>query len=260
MSKNGNHIETFHLRTCDCDLAGTWRPSALLEAMQETAIAHCDRLDFGRAVTDGLGVAWVLSRLKVALERVPAIGEAVSVETWPIAPRHLFYPRMFTLRDGAGGVIGHASSLWVLMDLNARRITDRPEARAAMPDNRDVPLPIPLPGTPRPLEGEPLRGELTPGCADFDINGHVNNTRYMDWCVNALGLETLKRRQLTAFEVNYEGEIRDTQPIQTELWLDGDHFCFAGSAQGRRAFAVSGALEDRGDEAVGSRGNIGVRG
>ena len=40
--------ETFTLRTRDCDLTGKWRPSAILESMQDAAGMHSMLLGCGR--------------------------------------------------------------------------------------------------------------------------------------------------------------------------------------------------------------------
>lgn len=241
-----NYIETFTLRTCDCDMRGAWRPSAILEAMQETAIAHCDKLNLGRNVTDSLGVAWVLSRSRVALERLPHIGEAVSVETYPLPLKHLFYPRMNTFRGADGEVIGHAHSLWVLIDLSTRRIVSNETIVSRLPDNSDLAAPIPGPATVRALPGEAEAHEVAPRFTDFDINGHVNNTKYLDWCLNALGLETMRAWELRQFDVNYEAEILpDAAVVRTELTRAGERFACLGSADGKRSFAVGGTLSPR---------------
>ena len=206
-----NYIETFTLRTCDCDMRGAWRPSAILEAMQETAIAHCDKLNLGRNVTDSLGVAWVLSRSRVALERLP-----------------------------------HAHSLWVLIDLSTRRIVSNETIVSRLPDNSDLAAPIPGPATVRALPGEAEAHEVAPRFTDFDINGHVNNTKYLDWCLNALGLETMRAWELRQFDVNYEAEILpDAAVVRTELTRAGERFACLGSADGKRSFAVGGTLSPR---------------
>ena len=36
------------LRTCHCDFMGQWRPSAILETMQEVAGTHSEMLGVGR--------------------------------------------------------------------------------------------------------------------------------------------------------------------------------------------------------------------
>ena len=69
MDMEKSYTETFALRTGMCDMAGRWKPAAILEAMQETATTHCNRLGLSRPVTDGLGIVWVLSRSRVALRR-----------------------------------------------------------------------------------------------------------------------------------------------------------------------------------------------
>jgi len=94
-------------------------------------------------------------------------------------------------------------------------------------------------------EGEAESRLLTPPYADFDVNGHVNNTKYMDWCCNALGHEAMASRQVAAFTVSYEGEILPGTDVRTELVRSGDQFAYCGFAGERRCFAVGGTLAPR---------------
>ena len=41
---------------------------------------------------------------------------------------------------------------------------------------------------------------------DLDMNGHVNNVRYIEWVLNSLPLEFHQTHILTALEVNYLAE------------------------------------------------------
>ena len=239
------YSETFALRTCHCDLHGDWRPSSILEFMQETAGAHCARLGAGRALTDALGVVWVLSRTRVEMRRVPRLGESVTVQTWPLAPKHLFFPRLNAFLGGDGEVLGRASSLWVLLDVAGRRIVSREAVAERLPDNRDVPVEIAMPASVRPLPGEAAEGELLPGYPDFDVNGHVNNTRCLDWCCGALDHGVMAEHRVTAFDVNYDAEILPGTQIETGLVRDGLRFSFCGQAGGRRCFGIAGTLSSR---------------
>ena len=65
------------IRAKDCDLNGTWRLSAVLEAMQEAAGDHSTLLGCGRETIVRTGIVWVLVRSEVRMDRYPAIGEKV---------------------------------------------------------------------------------------------------------------------------------------------------------------------------------------
>ena len=239
-----SYAETFALRTSMCDMSGQWRPSAILEAMQETATAHCRRLGLTREYTDSLGIAWVLSRSRVVLNRAPRLNETISVETWPLPPKHLFYPRINAFRDTDGALIGEATSLWLLMDLETRRVVNSEPVHERLPENADMPAGIPL-GAARPLAGEAKESVFMPPYADFDLNGHVNNTRYLDWTCSALGHGVMRDYRLAEFAIGYEREIRPDEAIRAELVRVGDQFSFCGFAGDKRCFCVSGRLEER---------------
>ena len=225
------------LSTRDCDLYGRWKPSAILEAMQEVAIAHCESIGVGRAVTDSLGVAWVLSRCRVELSRLPRIGEACSLETYAMPSRHLFFPRAHVFRDGSGGVIGGACGLWMLMDVRTRKTVKEPFVAEHLPMEDRNPG-VGMPAAVRPLGGGAAVDELIPRFTEFDVNGHVNNTKYMDWCWNALGFDALADREAAAFDVNFDREVRRDEIIRTELTREGDTAVFLGSAGERRCFGI----------------------
>jgi len=236
-----SYIETIRIGTRDCDMFGRWKPSAMMEAMQEVAIAHCEAERLGRSVTDGLGVAWILSRCRVELSRLPANGESLSVETFALPTRHLFFPRGHVFLDSRGEIIGGAHGLWLLMDIRQRRAVANPFVSQRLPiEDREPPAAMPatvhLPGE------TPVEGMLVPQFTDFDLNGHVNNAKYLDWCWNALGAEALRDRALVSFDVNYDGEIMPGEAVCTRLYRQDDGFTFCGLTDEKRRFGISGKL------------------
>lgn len=236
-----SYIETHLIRTCECDMYGRWKPSSMFEAMQEVAIAHCEAAGLGRNVTDGLGVAWVISRCRVELSRQPVSGEEISIETYAMPTRHLFFPRCYVLRDASGNTVCGAYGLWVLLDLHTRKIVANPFVSQTLPlEDREMAAKVPA--TVQPLNDAPVKGELTPQFTEFDLNGHVNNAKYLDWCWNALGFDALRDRQLSSLDINYEREALRGEVIRTELCMDGDAFSFCGHAGDKRCFGVSGQL------------------
>ena len=239
-----SYSENILIRTRDCDMFGRWKPSALLEVMQETATAHCESVGLSRDKTDERGVVWVVSRCRVEFVRPLRLNEPCRVETFALPEKHLFYPRGHVFYNGAGETVGGALSLWLLMDVATRRAVKDDFVLGRLPiDQR--PAPARQPRTVRPAGDELAAGAFTPPFTDFDVNGHVNNTKYMDWCWNALGMEALKGRELAAFDVNYDSEILPGEAIRTELYRAGeDAYVFCGGPGEKRSFGVSVELRD----------------
>ena len=237
------YSEPLELRALSCDMRGAWKPSAILSTMQETAGVHSAMLGLDRATMDSMDLAWVLTRVKVEFSRLPMLGEKLTIETYPTPNRHLFFPRSHIFRGADGEQIGCANSLWVTMNLTDRRIEKSEFVLAHMPDNRDFSPAAGMPSTVRPLSDEAQVGRILPQLSELDMNMHVNNTKYMDWCLNALGLEVMRDKVITAFDVNYDTEILPGCEIRTELTMKGDDFAFIGyDMEGKKHFSISGKL------------------
>ncbi|MBR6028936.1 MAG: hypothetical protein IKP40_07580 [Clostridia bacterium] len=237
--------EEYRVLTRDCDMSGTLRPGALLEYMQETSGTHSELLGVGRKALSQQGIAWVVTRMEVQLNRTIRVEENISVETYPLPIRRWFFPRYFFFRDEQEQVIGEAASLWVLLDLTTRRMA-RPElVERLLPDNSDLPAPLGLPAPVTEISGTVEVSEFEPVYTDLDPNWHVNNCRYLDWCCNALGVDLMNQYELGHFMVNYDQEIRPGQSVRTELRRLGMDFSFTGFSGGQRHFDVGGQLRER---------------
>lgn len=242
------YTETFLLRPAQCDMKNAWKPSAILEMMQDTAGMHSILLGVDRdtMLANGEGTVWVITRLKLEMTRMPKAGEQITIETYPTPMRHMFCPRSHIFRDADGVQIGSANSLWVTMDVETRRITKSDFVAAHLPDNSDLQPAAGTPATVRALAGEVTEDTVTPQYTDLDVNEHVNNTKYLDWCCNALGIETMQNMCLMHFDVNYDLEIRPGTQIRTELTREGDKFCFSGYSGEKKHFSIGGTLTPRG--------------
>lgn len=232
--------ESLTIHSCDCDMYGRWKPSAIMEALQNIAGAHCESLGLGRDVTTGLGVVWVLSRCHVEMNKLPANGERIAVETWAGTPRHLFFPRMNRFVGASGEELGTATGFWLLLDIQERRAVMRQEVLDALPIADKTQAAVPR--TVRPLDPDQPAERLVPAFTDFDLNGHVNNTKYLEWCWDALGFDALRDRRIASFDVNYDREIRPGEAVDTALCRSGDAFSYVASVDGARCFCALGSL------------------
>lgn len=237
--------EEFVVRSYQVDVADQWRPSAILEVMQEMAGEHAELLGIGRNALIQRNLAWVLTRVEVEMDRYPKDHERVTAETFPMPVRRWFFPRYYTFRDGAGNEIGRAGTLWVLLDFASRRMSRPDDVASYLPDNSDLIAPLGLPAPVTEVSGTLETATLLPQYTDLDCNQHVNNTRYMDWCCNALGIDTMTNQCLSRFALNFDAELRPGQEVRTELRRLANDFSFCGFHDGKRHFDVGGTLRDR---------------
>ena len=237
--------ESFTIRVRDCDVNGQWRPGAILESMQDAAGAHSELLGCGRDELIGRDIVWVLSRCELRMDRYPHIGETVTIKTFPMPTRLYFFPRYYIFMDAASDIIGRAGSLWLLLDLNTRKMLPPGDVGKMIPDNSDLPVPMSLPATVGSIQGTEFVSEYHPVYTDLDANGHVNNARYADWLCNSLGTDMMIRNEFASVIINFNSEIRPDDTVSLRRTLKGDEFTLNGECGSRKAFDIGGSLRTR---------------
>ena len=242
---NKTHEMSFLLRSCDCDINGQWRPSAILEAMQEAAGEHSRLLGCGRDELLRQNAVWVVSRIELHMNRYPAVGETVTVTTFPMPVRMYFFPRYYVITDAHGEMIGKAGSLWLLMDIHTRKMLPPGDVARLIPNNRDLSVPMNLPAVVGALQGEELVSVYHPVYTDLDVNGHVNNTRYVDWLCNTLGIDCMTQREPESIILNYNHEVLPEQEVVLHRIMKGDQYRLIGRVADSVAFEIGGVLRGR---------------
>jgi len=242
---------TFPVLTRDVDYMGTLRPASMLEMCQEVATIHSTGMGLSReTLLKNHGVVWVLTSLETHLDCLPVLGDEITITTQHMPTRHFFFPRYYTLTDArTGQPFGTIASLWVLMDIQTRRMQAPGEIARMMPDNSDLVAPAPLPAPVSILSDAPQASEYHPLVTDLDLNRHVNNARYLDWCLNALGMETLTDFEISNFIANYRHEVLPDEPVTIELRRHDQQFSFSVMHHDTRCFDLSGSFRPRSQQA-----------
>lgn len=209
----------FSIRATDTDDQDRLHLFALFSYMQESAYRSFDAHDHGQAYFDANGYCWLLTRIAVELDRLPRWGETLTVDTWHQGARRLIFLRSFRFFDEKGLLLGTASSEWLIARQGSHRPL-RPDhvwPQGTMGDRigETVPVECQKLEPRRPLPDRPILVKYA-DFSDIDRNHHVNNTRYVAWCVDAVhasiheddrpdpGDDLMIRR----FDINYINEIR----------------------------------------------------
>ncbi|MDR2103237.1 MAG: acyl-ACP thioesterase, partial [Treponema sp.] len=167
--------------------------AATFDFFQEAAISHAENLGCGRDAMARNGQAWVLSRISVFLERRPKQGETITVRSWPRGWERLFAVRDYDIRDASDIPIVRGRSNWIILDIVKRRPLRPQMLMDKLPLNEGLDA---LPGGGGALEardGLIKAGERRAAYSDIDYNGHVNNTRYIQWIQDITEPEILER-------------------------------------------------------------------
>ncbi len=180
---------------------------ALFDLLQESAGLHAGTLHVSAPDLLRQGYAWVLSRLCLRLARFPALGERILVRTWPHMRDQYATRRDFLIFGEDGGEIVQAASSWVVLDLATRKLTALPPFLDGLWDTTPAPaLDLPSKTVPRLKPGDAGTPILVRR-ADLDINGHVNNARFPEWCLESLPEEALDLT-LTQADIAFRAECR----------------------------------------------------
>jgi len=240
---NQAYTEVFTVCATDCDANKRMRPSALFVAMQEGGERHAVSMGLGYDDMMQRGLFFVLARIHVRFERAPRFGEKVVHTTWPGMSNRFFCPRFHTFALEDGTPLATAGALWVILDTKTRKIVSPLAAALPFPDTSDLPAAIELPTRIPHLGPSASTDVRRPVYSDYDVNGHINNTRYIGWLCDTLGNKLLNKYYLGDLVVGYEKEIRSDDPLSISLSRQDDCFTFAITSQcGERHFAAGGTL------------------
>lgn len=234
--------ETIELLSRGCDLSGRWKPSEIFLVMQELGGRDSQNLGWGDEELRSRDLAFVLTRNELHMKRYPVMGQKVVCHTWATAPMKSLFPRYFLFTTEEGDVLGTASSLWALMSLKTRHMM--PAQTLSMDiEAPDMPVPMALPARAQLIEQETERLVHRPSYEEIDVNGHVNNTRYVAWICDALGVDAQRNHSIATLTINYVHEILPGEEITLHMQLKGDTFCMSGEVNGMSSFLLSGKMQ-----------------
>jgi acyl-ACP thioesterase len=200
------HRESYVVRSYETDPYGRASVRTLLLLLQEVATAHAQLLDIAVRYLIENRLAWVLSRLRLEMERWPRGGDTISVETWPHAASRLVIERRFRVRGADDETLGSATTMWVVLDLERRRPIRLPpfivQALAPIVGER---TPASLDKIPRP-DAADLERTFEVRYADLDMVHHVNNATYVQWSTETTPAELWQSHLPSVIDAHFLAE------------------------------------------------------
>ena len=193
--------------TCyEADANQLMRPTAMLDLMQEAANVNASTLGFGYDEMMNSNTAWVLSRIHVKFNNTPRWRDEVNLKTWHKGVSKLFYLRDFILSDKEGTPMVLATTSWLIIDMNTRRLVRNSDLALNNTAIHAIETPADKVVVPVDIEPELVRKHPVTW-SEIDTNGHVNNVKYAVWAIDAVKQEDIKERPLKELLINYDAEV-----------------------------------------------------
>ena len=235
----------FTISSYDLNPGKQARLTSMANFFQEMAYYHATQLGYGYEAMKEQDTMWVLSRMKIRMDRYPEWDERIVIKTWPSGIDKLHALRNFCVSDEAGEEIGKATTYWLIIDIGSRRPI-RPNAdmkfSRIIHDEQvfDTPLvKIEFPGEPELLYHRRVQ------YSDLDIIGHVNNVKYVEWCIDVAMREQGANNEIRELEINFmqEALLGDEIQISGNMDQTGNSFFVADRKEdGREVFRARLAL------------------
>jgi acyl-CoA thioesterase FadM len=215
------HAVSFEVRAYEVGPSGAASPLVLCDYLQEAAGVHARALGVEfPPLASGPGT-WVLARLRLHLERLPAHGETVGVETWPAAEDGLRAERDLVMSTADGRPVARATTEWLVLDLARRRPARLPpEVRALrLPDRPRALGPAPEPVPPPAPEAT---ASFAVRRSDLDRVGHANNVRFVEWALEAVPDALVSAHRLVGLDLRYRLEAVRGDAVRVEVGPDAE--------------------------------------
>lgn len=197
----------YHVDYGDSDFYKKLKLSSLFNYLQDIASLHSEHLGIGiNDIHKKHGVAWVMVRIMVDIERIPNWNEDITIETWPSEPKKLEFERDFIVYDMQRNILVRAISSWVIMDVKKREIrkTDLiaieypPFVEQRAINKRMIKL--------KPMGEQNFVYKKLIGYSDIDINGHLNNSKYLDYITDCFSMERHREYTVESVQISYISE------------------------------------------------------
>lgn len=194
----------------EVDMQQNLKPAVLLNYMQDLAAKSIDRLghQFSWDELGKKGLGWFLIRYRVEFDNYPSNLNNIKVQTENRGVQKLTAYRDFEGYNPQNNErLFRAVSSWFIVKLDNKSVInigqDYPEFIRFEKREDDLQL-----RKIRPIENADFEKVFHVRYDDLDFNGHVNNTVYITWAMEALDYDFRYSHKLKALDIYFKHEVK----------------------------------------------------
>ena len=181
-------------------------PDVILLSLQVSGMQSIELGVSDKTILEEHNLVWIITEYDIEVVRLPRFAEEITIETEALSYNRLFCYRRFTIYDEAGQELIHMMATFVLMDRDSRKV-HAVESEIVAPYQSEFDKKLIRGPRYEPLE-EPVSKEYHVRFYDLDMNGHVNNSKYLDWIFEVMGADFLTQYIPKKINLKYVKEVR----------------------------------------------------
>ena len=194
-------------------------PDVILLSLQVSGMQSIELGVSDKTILEEHNLVWIITEYDIEVVRLPRFAEEITIETEALSYNRLFCYRRFTIYDESGQELIHMMATFVLMDRDSRKVhAVEPEIVAPYQSEFNKKL---IRGSKYESLEEPISKDYHVRFYDLDMNGHVNNSKYLDWIFEVMGADFLTQYIPKKINLKYVKEVRPGGVITSAVELTG---------------------------------------
>jgi medium-chain acyl-[acyl-carrier-protein] hydrolase len=220
-----------------CAPNGFLKYTELCDILQLTAAYHAEMGGISFADMQVFHQAWVLSRMRIEIETMPQWRDEITVKTWIISLENSRSVRALEVFLGEKKIIG-CETFWAVINTKIRR----PEALVLSFQHFEL-FPNDF-STNERIKKNIITNENAQNnkrkivLSDLDIVNHVNNVKYLEWCLDIVNPEKVLNQEIKCLNMNFLSELTLNEEIAISADKNGNSESFLITKSGKICFSM----------------------
>ncbi|XP_071689300.1 palmitoyl-acyl carrier protein thioesterase, chloroplastic-like [Rutidosis leptorrhynchoides] len=225
--------QSFKIRSYETGPCRTAFIDTLMNLMQETMLTYSKRIGL---LSDGMSstpkmsthnLIWVVTKIQLDVDRYPTCDDVVQIDHWrSLSGKNIACSSLLFRDCQTGEILVRASSNWVMMNKETRRLSK-------FPDDVRAELAPYFVDTPQPIVHEITRNYkkldkndsvhvcngLMATWKDLDMNEHVNNVKYIGWILESVPNWIMDKYEISSMTLEYRRECTKGSVLQSQTFV-----------------------------------------
>lgn len=231
------HSEKFEIAFTQCLPTGYLKYTELLNLLQLTAAGHADKGGISFTDMQRDNQAWVMSKMRIEIVALPKWRDTIIIKTWIVHLENSRSVRALEVSLNGEKVIG-CETYWAVINTKIRRpqaLTidhshfEKYENKFAT--SKRV-AKISLPSAMQTIQTHNVV------LSDLDIVNHVNNVKYLEWCLDCEDPQNILENKIKILEMNFMRELRLNDSVEIRREHTGLRSVFSLDKNGKSCFIL----------------------